>query len=166
MSLRACLVKVRVRMVSYALSYEKALSDRPLRCPVDPFAILPTHPKSRGKTTHPLLARCSRRYLLRLERWLSWRAFAPYLPSLAYGLLPFQKIPIERAVVPPQGRARGREEEGEQGSPTDGGHNGLPKYHNRRRIGPPKRLRRPQEHQGAQAASSRGHFRSSALGPI
>jgi hypothetical protein len=57
--LRACLVKVRVRMVSYAISYEKVLSDRPLRCPVDPFAILPTHPKGPGKTTHPLLARCS-----------------------------------------------------------------------------------------------------------
>jgi acyl-CoA dehydrogenase len=30
--LRACLVRLRVRMVSYAFSYEKAVSNRPLRC--------------------------------------------------------------------------------------------------------------------------------------
>ena len=30
--LRACLVRVRVRMVSYALFYEKDVSNRPLRC--------------------------------------------------------------------------------------------------------------------------------------
>jgi hypothetical protein len=30
--LRACLVRVRVRMVSYAISYEKDVSNRPLRC--------------------------------------------------------------------------------------------------------------------------------------
>jgi DNA invertase Pin-like site-specific DNA recombinase len=30
-SLRACLVKVRVRMVLYTFSYEKAVFDRPLR---------------------------------------------------------------------------------------------------------------------------------------
>jgi hypothetical protein len=29
--LRACLVNVRVRMVLYAFSYEKAVSDRPFR---------------------------------------------------------------------------------------------------------------------------------------
>jgi hypothetical protein len=57
--LRACLVRVKVSMVSYAIPYEKDISNRPLRCPVDPFAILLTHPKSRRKTTHPLLARCS-----------------------------------------------------------------------------------------------------------
>jgi len=34
-ALRACLVKVRVRMVSYAVSYEKAVSDRPFRHRVD-----------------------------------------------------------------------------------------------------------------------------------
>jgi len=67
-------------MVLYAISYEKDISNRPLRCPVDPFAILPTHPKSRRKTTHPLSARCSRRrHLLRLEKWLSLAAFAPRL---------------------------------------------------------------------------------------
>jgi hypothetical protein len=30
-NLRACLVKVRVRMVLYTFSYEKAVSDRPFR---------------------------------------------------------------------------------------------------------------------------------------
>jgi hypothetical protein len=30
--LRACLVRLRVRMVSYAISYEKAVYNRPLRC--------------------------------------------------------------------------------------------------------------------------------------
>ena len=125
-------------MVLYAISYEKDISNRPLRCPVDPFAILPTHPKSRRKTTHPLLARCSRRHLLlRLEKWLSLAAFAPRLSSVVYRLLPFQKIPIERVVVPhPQNPAYGREEEGGQRSPTDGGHRGFPKCQNRRRIGP------------------------------
>jgi predicted ester cyclase len=75
--LRACLVKVRVRMVSYALSYEEALSYRPLRCPVDPFAILPTHPKGPGKTPHPLLARCPRRHLLRAKKRLPLAATSP-----------------------------------------------------------------------------------------
>jgi putative transposase len=32
-------------MVSYALSYERAVSDRPFRCSMNPFAILPAHPK-------------------------------------------------------------------------------------------------------------------------
>jgi hypothetical protein len=52
-------------MVSYALSYEKALSDRPFRHRVGPFAFVPAHPKSPGKITHPLLMRCSRRYLFK-----------------------------------------------------------------------------------------------------
>src|SRR3712207_5581697 len=39
---------------------------------------------------------------------------------MVYRLLPFQKIPIERVVVPhPQRAACGREEEGGQRSPTD-----------------------------------------------
>src|SRR5215212_7780121 len=77
-AIRACLVRVRVRIVLYALFYEKDVSNRPLRCRMDPLAIVPTYPKSRGKTTHPLLARCSRRHLLlRLEKWLSLAAFAP-----------------------------------------------------------------------------------------
>src|SRR3712207_9184563 len=58
--LRACLVRMRVGMVLYAISYEKDIPNRPLRCPVGPFATLPTHPKSRGKTTHPLLAQIGR----------------------------------------------------------------------------------------------------------
>ena len=63
---------------------------------------------------------------------------------MVYRLLPFQKIPIERVVVPhPQRAACGPEEEGGQGSPTDGGHNRFPKCQDRRRIGPPKWLRRP-----------------------
>ena len=79
-------------------------------------------------------------------------------------LLPFQEIPSERVVVPhPQSCARSSEEEGGQGSPTDSCHHGLPKCQERRRIGPPEWLRRPQEPQGAQATSSSGHFRSSAL---
>src|SRR5215213_6226926 len=57
-AIRACLVRVRVRIVLYALFYEKDVSNRPLRCRMDPLAIVPTYPKSRGKTTHPLLARC------------------------------------------------------------------------------------------------------------
>jgi putative transposase len=41
---------------------------------------------------------------------------------VVYRLLSFQKVPIDRTVVPyPQSRACGREEEGRQGSPTDGG---------------------------------------------
>src|SRR5215207_3349216 len=63
-----------------------------VRCGVDPFATLPTHPKSRGKTTHPLLARCSRRHLLRTQEWLSLAAFAPRLPSVVYRLLSLQEI--------------------------------------------------------------------------
>src|SRR3712207_5819749 len=126
-------------MVLYAISYEKDISNRPLRCPVVLFAVVPARPKSPGKTTYPLLARCSRRHLLRLEKWLSLAAFAPRLPSLVYRLLPFQKIPIEGVVVPhPQRAACGREEEGGQRSPTDGCHHGLPKCQERRRIGPPK----------------------------
>src|SRR3712207_6408721 len=110
-------------------------------------------------------ARCSRRHLLRLEKWLSLAAFAPRLPSVACRLLPFQEIPSERVVVPnPQSCARSSEEEGGQRSPTDSCHHGLPKCQDHRRIGPPEWLRRPQEHQGAQATSSSGHFRSSALG--
>lgn len=115
-------------MVSYAISYEKAVSDRPLRCPVDPFASVPAHPKSPGKTPHPLLARGSRCHLLRAQKRLSLAAFASRLPSLVYRLLPFQKIPIERIVVlHPRSPACGREEEGGQGPPTNSGHHGLPK---------------------------------------
>ena len=92
------------------------------------LAIVPTYPKSRGKTTHPLSARCSLRHLLRLEKWLSLAAFAPRLPSVACRLLPFQEIPSERVVVPnPQSCARSSEEEGGQRSPTDSCHHGLPK---------------------------------------
>jgi hypothetical protein len=95
-------------MVSYASLYEEAVSDRPFRCSVDPFAIVPARPKGPGKTSYSLLTRCFRRHLLRAQRWLPLAAFAPRLPSLVYRLLPFQKIPIERVVVPhPQGRARG-----------------------------------------------------------
>jgi hypothetical protein len=97
--LSACLVRVKVRMVSYAVSYEKDISDRPLRSPVDPFAIVSAHSEERGKTPHPLLARCSRRHLLRAQKWLSLATFAPRLPSLVYRLLSFQKVPIERVVV-------------------------------------------------------------------
>jgi transposase len=60
-------------MVSYAVSYEKDISDRPLRCRMDPFAIVSAHSKSRGKTPHPLLARCSRCRLLRLKSGCHWR---------------------------------------------------------------------------------------------
>src|SRR4051812_46460786 len=88
--LRACLVKVRVRLVSCALSYEKALPNRPLRCPVEQLAIVPARPKGPKKATCPLLARCFRRHLLRLEKWLSLAAFAPRLPFLLYDLLSFQ----------------------------------------------------------------------------
>src|SRR5215211_5012310 len=105
--LRACLVRVRVRMVSYAVSYEKDVSYRPLRCRVETLASLPTQPKTRGKATHPLPARCSRRHLLRTQEWLSLAAFAPRLPSVVYRLLSFQEIPIERVVAPhPQRAAR------------------------------------------------------------
>ena len=76
-------------MVLYAIPYEKDISNRPLRCPVDPFAILLTHPKSRRKITHPLLARCLRRHLLRGKKRLPLAAFAPRLPSVVYRLLPF-----------------------------------------------------------------------------
>ena len=41
---------VRVRTVSYAFSYEKALSNRPFRHRVDPFAVVPIYPKGPGKT--------------------------------------------------------------------------------------------------------------------
>jgi hypothetical protein len=90
--LRACLAKVRVRMVLYALFYEKDLSNRPLRYRMDPFAIVLACPKGAGKTTHPLLARCPRRHLLRTQKWLSLAAFAPRLPSLDHRLLSLQKI--------------------------------------------------------------------------
>jgi transposase len=112
---RACLVKVRVGTVSYALSYEKAVSDRPFRCSVDPFAIVPAHPKRPGKTSYPLLTRCFRRLLLRAKERLPLAAFAPRPSSLVFRLLPFQKVPIERTVVPhPQSPALDREEEGGQ----------------------------------------------------
>ena len=42
-------------MVLYALEHEKELSDRPLRCRVDLFTVVPTHSKSRGETTYPPL---------------------------------------------------------------------------------------------------------------
>jgi len=89
-------------MVSYAVSYEKAVSYRPLRCPVETLASLPTQPKTRAKATHPLPARCSRRHLLlRPQEWLSLAAFAPLLlPSVVYRLLSFQEIPLERVVAP------------------------------------------------------------------
>src|SRR5919202_6585966 len=126
-SQRACLVKVRVWIVSYAISYEKDLSHRPFRCPVDPFAIIPRRPKGPGKTTYLLLARCFRRHLLRLKKWLPLAAFAPRLSSLVYGLLSLQKVPIEWAVVPYlKSPVCGREEEGRQGSPTDSSHLRLP----------------------------------------
>jgi hypothetical protein len=43
-------------MVLYAISYEKDISNRPLRCPMDPFAILLTPiPKAEGRPrTHSL----------------------------------------------------------------------------------------------------------------
>jgi hypothetical protein len=146
--LRACLVKVRVRMVSYAVSYEKAISDRPFRYSMDPFAIVSAHPKGPGKTSYPLLTRCFRRHLLRAQKRLPLAAFAPRLPSLVFRLLPLQKIPIERDVAPhPQSSARGREEEGGQGPPTNSGHHGLLECQNHGRICPPKRLRCPQERQ-------------------
>ena len=114
-------------MVSYAISYEKAVSERPFRCSVDPFAIVPTRPKGPGKTSYPLLTRCFRRHLLRAEKRLPLAAFAPRLSSLVYRLLSFQEISIERVVVAhPQGRARCREEEGGQGPPTNSSHHGLP----------------------------------------
>src|SRR5215212_7732933 len=126
-----------------------------------------TYPPQKPRVDHAPTpcAMFSRRHLLRLEKWLSLAAFAPRLSSLVCRLLPFQEIPSERVVVPhPQSCARSSEEEGGQGSPTDSCHHGLPKCQDRRRIGPPEWLRRPQEPQGAQATSSSGHFRSSALG--
>jgi transposase len=114
-------------MVLYAVSYEKAVSDRPFRCSVVPFAIVPAHPKGPGKTSYPLLTRCFRLHLLRAKKRLPLAAFAPRLPSLVFRLLPFQEIPIERLVAPhPQSPALDREEEGEQGSSTNSGHHGLP----------------------------------------
>jgi putative transposase len=42
-------------MVSYALSYEKAVSDRPFRYPMEPFAFVPAYPKAQGRPrTHSL----------------------------------------------------------------------------------------------------------------
>src|SRR5215211_2363910 len=67
-------------MVSYAFSYEKDISDRPLRCRMDPFAIVSAHSESRGKAPHPLLARCSRRHLLRLKKWLPLAALPHDFP--------------------------------------------------------------------------------------
>ena len=131
-----------------SFSYEKVVSDRPLRCPVDPFAIVPAHPKGPGKTPYPRLAQCSRRHLLRAKKRLPLAATSPRLPSVVYRLLPFQEIPTERAVVPhPQSLARCREEQGGQRSPTNSGHHGFPECQNPRRIGPPEWLRRPQEPQ-------------------
>src|SRR5215210_2664371 len=77
-------------MVSYAVSYEKVVSDRPFRCSVEPFALVPAHPKGPGKTSYPLLARCFRRHLLRTQKWLPLAAFAPRLPAMAYRLLSLQ----------------------------------------------------------------------------
>jgi putative transposase len=51
---------------------------------VDLFTIVPTHSKSRGETTHPLLARHLRRYLLRPEKRLSLATLALRLPSVVY----------------------------------------------------------------------------------
>jgi transposase len=46
-----------------------------------------------------------------LKSGCHWRLLPPRLPSVDYRLLPFQEIPIKRAVVPhPQVRAYGREE--------------------------------------------------------
>src|SRR5215212_3353776 len=144
-------------MVSYAVSYEKDISDRPLRCRMDPFAIVSAHSESRGKTPHPLLARCSRRHLLRLKKRLPLAATSPRLPFVVYRLLSFRKVPIERVVLSdPQGHACRLEEEGGQGSPTYGGSHGLPERQNHRRIGPSKRLRRPQLHRQQPVAGPQG----------
>src|SRR5215217_7536013 len=52
---------------------------------------------------------------LRAKERLPLAAFAPRLSSLVFRLLPFQKVPIERTVVPhPQSPALDREEEGGQ----------------------------------------------------
>src|SRR5918998_6292023 len=81
--------------------------------PSGSFALVPAHPKGPGKTSYPLLAPCSRRHLLRTQKWLSLAAFAPRLPSLVCRLLPFQEIPSERVVAPhPQRAARSSEQEG------------------------------------------------------
>ena len=41
-------------MVLYAISYEKGIFNRSLRCPVDPFAIVPARPEGSGRPrTHP-----------------------------------------------------------------------------------------------------------------
>src|SRR5918992_4919571 len=95
--------------------------------PSGPFCDLPYPPKSPGKTTRLLLARCLRRHLLCAQKRLSLATFTPRLSSVVYRLLPFQKVPLKRVVAQAlQGPARSREEEGGQGSPTDGGHHGFP----------------------------------------
>src|SRR5919202_6907288 len=95
LSLRACLVKVRVRIALYTFSHEKEVSDRPLRCRVGLFALVSALPESPGKTAYPLLTRYLQRHLLRLEKWLSLAAFALRLPSLVHRLLSLQEVLVE-----------------------------------------------------------------------
>src|SRR5215217_830701 len=50
-------------------------------------------------------------------------------------------------------------------SPTNSGQHRFPECQNRRRICPPKWLRRPQERQGPEATSAGGHLGSTAFDP-
>ena len=64
-------------MILYALAHEKNLSDRPLRCRVDLFKIVPTHPNRRGKTTHHSLRDIFDAIFYVLKSGCHWR-LSPY----------------------------------------------------------------------------------------
>src|SRR5919202_1759498 len=108
-------------MVSYAVSYEKAVFDRPVRCGVDPFAIVPAYPKSPGKTAQPLVAHHPRRDLLPAPYRMPVALPPARLPTLANGLLPLPPLPLEWYVVPhPHGTPGSGAAACGQGSAADG----------------------------------------------
>jgi putative transposase len=96
--LRACLVKVRVRMVSYAFSYEKALSYRPFRHRVELFAIsyLPT-PKAQGRPrTHSLRDVLDAIFYV-LKSGCPWRLLPHDFPPWSSVYYHFRKLRLSRA---------------------------------------------------------------------
>jgi hypothetical protein len=110
---------------------------------------LPT-PKAEGRPrTHSLRDVLDAIFFYVLKSGCHWRLLPhDFLLRGLPRLLPFQKIPIERVVVlHPQRAACGREEEGGQGSSTDGRHimdsQSVKNVEENRPT--PKWLRRPQE---------------------
>jgi len=79
-------------MILYALVPEKNLF---YRSPRQGMGLLESQSpglQGAGEAARALVTRHLRRYLLRLEKWLSVATFAPRLPTVVYRLLSLQKI--------------------------------------------------------------------------